>query len=220
MDAEIKKFIEENIDLIEHGEFEELYQALNDRYKVPNLTETLLGADINPAKYMKEIPEEYLRGSTIQSYVIPNNITSIGDEAFYCCRSLTNIMIPDSVKTIGGSAFYGCSGLTSVAIENNVTSIGGSAFYNCSGLTSITIPNSVTIIYSCAFKGCSSITSIEIPDSVISIGDYVFKHTKNLESINYLGTKDQWNKIKLRPLWNKDSRIERVECTDGVIELK
>lgn len=197
MDVEIKKFIEKNIDLIEHGEFEELYQALNDRHKVPNLTETLLGANINPAKYMKEIPQNYLKNASIQSYVIPNSITSIGDEAFYYCRSLTDITIPNSVTSIGYWAFAYCSGLANVKIPDSVTSIGEGAFVGCSKLTSITIPNSVT-----------------------SIGNSAFTYTKNLESINYLGTKDQWNKIKLEPLWNEDSRIERIECADGVIELK
>lgn len=243
MTAEIKEFIEKNIDLIEHGNFEELYQALNDRHEVPNLTETLLGADINPARYMKEIPKRYLQDSTIQSYVIPDGINAIGDRAFENCSELTDITIPNSVSTIGYhafayckrltnvtignnvtvinvSAFSNCSGLTNITIPDSVTSIGDSAFYKCSGLTSVTIGNSVTSIGYSTFYKCNALTGITIPNSVISIGGYAFNHTKNLESINYLGTKDQWNKIKLEPLWNADSRIERIECADGVIELK
>lgn len=243
MDAEIKKFIEKNIDLIEHGNFEELYQRLGDQSWVTALTETLLGAGIDPASYMEKIPERYLQDSAIQSYVIPNGINAIDNYAFSGCENLKSIKIPGSVTYIDRAAFRGCSGLVSVTIGNSVTSIGDSAFKNCSSLTSVTIPDSVSTIsydafYNCsgltgviignsvnsignaAFYNCSGLTSITIPDSVKSIGGYVFKHAKNLESINYLGTKDQWNKIKLRPLWNKDSRIERVECTDGVIELK
>lgn len=220
MDAEIKKFIEKNIDLIEHGEFEELYQTLNDRHKVPNLTETLLGADINPAKYMNEIPEEYLRGSTIQSYVIPNNITSIDDSAFNSCTSLTNVTIPNSVTSIGKFAFYNCSSLTGVTIGNSVTSIGNAAFYGCSSLTNIMIGNSVTSIGFSAFYGCSKLTTITIPNSVISIGGDAFNRTKNLESINYLGTRAQWEKVKLGSFWRKSSYLERIECRDGIIELE
>ena len=79
-------------------------------------------------------------------------VTSIGDEAFYRCSSLTNITISDSVTSIGESAFEGCSSLTSITIPDGVTSIGDYAFYNCSKLTSITIPDSVTSIGSSAFS--------------------------------------------------------------------
>ena len=91
-------------------------------------------------------------------------VTSIGDEAFRNCISLTSVTIPDSVTSIGYCAFYGCSSLTSVTIPNSVTSIGGAAFINCSRLTSVTIGNSVTSIGDDAFSGCSSLTSVHISD--------------------------------------------------------
>ena len=39
--------------------------------------------------------------------IIPEDIKSIGVDAFYRCTGLTSIKIPDSVKTIGTSAFNG-----------------------------------------------------------------------------------------------------------------
>ena len=54
-----------------------------------------------------------------------------------------NITIPNSVTSIGNEAFRYCKSLTSVSIGNSVTSIGNYAFHYCSDLASITV-NAVT----------------------------------------------------------------------------
>ena len=121
--------------------------------------------------------------SNLVKIILPNNLTSIGDEAFVDCKSLTSITIPNSVTSIGSSAFYYCSSLKSITIGNNVTSIGRSAFYYCTSLTSITIPNSVTSISEYAFSSCTSLSSISIPNSVTSISEYAFSSCSSLTSI-------------------------------------
>ena len=102
----------------------------------------------------------YLNGEEVKNLVIPNSVTSIGDNTFYGCSGLTSVTIPNSVKSIGKSAFEGCSGLTSVTIGNSVTSIGYQTFYGCSGLTSVTIGNSVKSIGYDAFRDCSELLDV------------------------------------------------------------
>ncbi len=70
--------------------------------------------------------------SLIKEVVLPNGITSIGDDAFNNCDSLTSITIPDSVTSIGDYAFYKCNSLTKITIGSGVTSIGDYAFDDCS----------------------------------------------------------------------------------------
>ena len=54
---------------------------------------------------------QYLAGKKSDHYSIPDSVTSIGNQAFWGCRSLTSVTIPDSVTSIGRDAFSGCSSL-------------------------------------------------------------------------------------------------------------
>ena len=40
--------------------------------------------------------------------IIPESVTSIGDDSFYNCRELISISIPNSITSIGESAFASC----------------------------------------------------------------------------------------------------------------
>ena len=97
---------------------------------------------------------------------------------------ITELVIPEGVTSIGNNAFNDCDGLTSINIPNSVTSIGQYAFNDCDGFTSLTIPNSVTSIGQYAFNGCDGLTSLTIPNSVTSIGQYAFNNCSGLASIN------------------------------------
>ena len=115
--------------------------------------------------------------------IVPNTVTSIGDDAFFGCDGLTEVTIPNSVTSIGKNAFDGCSGLVALTIPNSVTTIGSWAFSGCDALTSVIISSSVTAINSYVFNDCIGLTSVTIPNSVTSIGDGAFSDCSSLTSL-------------------------------------
>lgn len=126
-------------------------------------------------------PPWYRSRSMVKSAVIADGVTSIGEWAFFVCRSLTSVTIPDSVTRIGKGAFSECTSLTSVTIPDGVTSIGKETFCNCGSLTSVTIPNSVT-----------------------SIGWYAFYNCMSLAYVYYAGSEAQWKAISISSAGNNN----------------
>ena len=135
------------------------------------------GADM-PKTMFWSILDNGPMGACLISIVIPNSVTSIGNQAFCECKGLTSVVIPDSVTTIEDLAFVSCSSLTSVVIGSGVTSIGERAFDSCSSLTSVVIGSGVTSIDSEAFDSCSSLTSI-----VVSEGNKIYDSRENCNCI-------------------------------------
>jgi len=121
----------------------------------------------------------FMNCTTLTSIIIPNSVISIGVDTFNNCSSLQSITA-QNVTSIGDSGFNGCSSLTSVTLPS-VTSIGDSGFTGCSSLTSVTLPR-VTSIGDNGFNGCSSLTSVTLP-SIISIGENAFYGCSSLTSV-------------------------------------
>lgn len=104
-----------------------------------------------------------------------------GNSPWFPYRTCINTVIIDNgVTIIGEFAFAWLENLTSVSIPNTIAKIKYGAFYGCNSLTSCTIPDSVTSISSGVFIGCTSLISIVIPDSVTTIGSYAFSGLGNI----------------------------------------
>ena len=126
------------------------------------------------------------------STVIPNSVTSIGNNAFRG-SGLISLIIPNSVTSIGDFVFHSCNNLIDLSVASGNTVY--DARDNCNaiietasntliaGCSSTVIPEDVTSIGNYAFCYCGNLTSITIPHSVANIGNNAFCYCRNLTSV-------------------------------------
>ena len=82
-----------------------------------------------------ETGQLFLNNSLVESIVIPNDVTKIGEYTFYNCSTLDTIVLPNELTEIGTRAFWACSNLKKIVIPNSVETIMTGAFLGCDNLT-------------------------------------------------------------------------------------
>jgi len=73
--------------------------------------------------------------SSINTVIIGDGVTNIGDGAFEDCSNLTSVTIPSSLNIIGITSFMNCSSLNNITLPTCINEIQGGAFYGCRNLT-------------------------------------------------------------------------------------
>jgi hypothetical protein len=113
----------------------------------------------------------------LKSVTFSPDISIVGDKGFQGCTSLTEIVVlPEQLVTIGYEAFSECASLKDITniLGFNLKSIEGCAFFRCTSLVALNIPPNVEKIRKYAFKGCIKIEDVTIPPTVTNIDPEAF----------------------------------------------
>lgn len=141
-------------------------------------------SDENGQLYNKDMTQMiYAPAAFAGDYVVPQGVSSIGNNFFADCEGLTSVTIPDGVTAIGHYAFYNCVNLQSVTIPQSVTDIDAYAFQFCENLTTVNIPGAVTHIKWGLFRDCKRLTELPIHDAVTVIDDFAYAECHSLTDI-------------------------------------
>ena len=129
------------------------------------------------------IPSGALRGTDLTNIILPDKITSIGNDAFEMCISLTgSLIIPEGVTEIKSGAFYGCSSLTgNLSLPSTLKTIEETAFMGCNFTCNLILPEGLESIGNTAFSYCNNLYGeLHLPSSLKELGNEAFSHCSKL----------------------------------------
>ena len=142
--------------------------------------------DQNVEDHSPLLPNSYSHIDCKKVSLPKSNGTGIPNSFGNCFGTrLESVVIPEGYTTIGNSAFEGKSALKKVMLPEGVKSIGSSAFIR-TAITNITLPNSLETIGDEAFEQCQNLKVIVFPKGLKSIGYRAFYNTK-LMDVYFLG---------------------------------
>lgn len=145
-------------------------------------TSKLTGIDL-PTEQPLKLEGHAFYHSALESIIIPDNVTEMGQGVFNYCQSLVSAEIGTGLTVIPLSAFSQSTNLKTIKIGANVQSIGSKAFSSCKNLSEINLPDGLKSIGESAFWGCKRITAINLPAGLETIPSSVFCNCERLEEV-------------------------------------
>ena len=202
------------------GDGELSYQEAAAATSLAGVFHSKLGTSFDEFRYftgIREIPKScFSNWALMKRITLPEGLVSIGENAFWGCRSLKSLNIPTTLTDIGLRAFRNCVSLTEVSVGSltqwldlKFPSIdradyedtfpfyaSGEGHLLISGKepVSVTIPEKYSEIREFAFFYCQSITEVTLPHTTRIIGDGAFGGCKNLTRV-HLSSIQHWGDL-------------------------
>ena len=135
--------------------------------------------------------------SSLTELIIPDSVQSLGSN-LAMASGISKVSIGSGVSSIPENAFQDCKSLTDLTIGKNVTNIEAGAFAGCQSLTEAVIPDRVDGIGAAektgAFADCISLETV-----TLGLRSYPAPNTFSgcwaLRTIRYPGTQAQWDAL-------------------------
>lgn len=134
---------------------------------------------------MKQIPVGmFYDRKALLSVILPNNVETIGNRAFYNCINIETMVLPEGLKTIEGDyqssdynggntlyngAFRNCTSLKSISFPSTLQRIGARAFQYCNALTKVVLNDGLETMEHYAFSNCNRLADVTLPNGLSTI---------------------------------------------------
>ena len=124
-------------------------------------------------KTVRSVASRAFAHQKMESLMLPDSVTEMGDYACLGCENLKQILLPSDIEKIGSGAFCG-SGLKDIHIPGGVRMISRMTFASCASLENVSLEEGLEVIDERAFSGCPSLKRVQIPASVRRIAANAF----------------------------------------------
>ena len=137
---------------------------------------------------LKEIGNYAFAGcKKLKTINLPESLTIIGNHAFvsaFDAESNVSIVIPENVTTIGEEVFKN-SNINEIVFKNKLEKITDNMFYKNLNLQTVTLPDNLKEIGYFAFQGSEKLKTITFPESLTTIDLYAFDGCTTLNKVYF-----------------------------------
>ncbi len=133
----------------------------------------------------------------IDSYIVPDGITEIGDYAFASNKNLISLELPESLTSVGECAIRWTDSLKSLHIPAGVKTVGDDAFCMGASMEGIFVDENNTILSSdeegvlfdknktvlLSYPAANKSAEYTIPETVVTLENYSFYETLYLKTL-------------------------------------
>lgn len=159
--------------------------------------------------------------SSLYEILLPNTITSIGNEAFEACEKLTSVDLSKTkTATIGVKGFAYCGNLSKIQFPTTLTLIDDGAFAEDKNLRSVQNLEKTIVskIGYGVFEGCSNLSSVKLPQTLSTLGESAFEGCSNLTAVS--GFENTAVKILEARTFANCSSLSTLSLARGLTEIR
>ena len=147
--------------------------------------------------------EYYIIGSDTDEFTVPENVSEIGNYAFYNCKQLKKVNLTSYVEIyaysfayctfesfdfskvyyIGNNAFEGCENIR-FADLSNAYFVDNSVFENCTALSEVVFGDSISWIGMAAFRN-TALTEVNVGGDYTVVDEGAFQNCPDLKRVNF-----------------------------------
>lgn len=177
---------------------------------------------------MTKIPAYAFYNTWLESYTLPDTITSIGQSAFANCSKLNNLTIPDQITSVGSTAFLNCSNVKTIYIGSGISSILANTIKEIPLVTTLIIPENIKSIASFNLYKVDALENLYLKYNALTIqSSSIFATYKstlkiwvNFEALSYFRTATNWSKMYTHFISSQDMTAGEAFPTVSGVSLK